>query len=228
MPPLHRHQLAFLSAAGWCDVLGRPWEAEERDCIAHWADRHLPLVVTRQHAPRSNGDAPISLGLSASARWRRRHVAVQLPPSGVAWFSEFPVLQEAVHQLPRPMRPTLQALAADLAAMGVRARAYGSVGWQSLTGVPYLHGRSDLDLWLAVDEAAQADDAVAALERRAPRHLRLDGELMFTDGSAVAWREWAAWRSGRCRTLLVKRLFGCGIEPGVGRYTPAFARPCAA
>ena len=40
---------------------------------------------------------------------------------------------------------------------------------------------------------------------------RLDGELRFPDGAAVAWREWEAWRAGRSRAVLVKRLDGCSL-----------------
>ena len=97
-----------------------------------------------------------------------------------------------------------------------------------MTGLPYLHERSDLDLWLAVDEAEQADAAVAALQRCTPAGLRLDGELMFTDGSAVAWREWAAWRAGRCRMLLVKRLHGAALDRRVGRFAPTETPACPA
>jgi phosphoribosyl-dephospho-CoA transferase len=34
----------------------------------------------------------------------------------------------------------------------------------------------------------------------------LDGELMFSGGTAVAWREWLAWRTGRVKGLLVKTI----------------------
>jgi phosphoribosyl-dephospho-CoA transferase len=42
--------------------------------------------------------------------------------------------------------------------------------------------------------------------------LRLDGELLFRDGAAVAWREWIEWRAGRARAVLVKRLHGVALE----------------
>ena len=48
MNSLRRHQLAWLSEAGWAAILARPWDAQARDCLAHWARHRLPLVVTRQ------------------------------------------------------------------------------------------------------------------------------------------------------------------------------------
>jgi len=44
---------------------------------------------------------------------------------------------------------------------------------------------------------------------------RLDGELVFPDGAAIAWREWVAHREGRAAQVLVKRLRGVALEsPG--------------
>ena len=46
---------------------------------------------------------------------------------------------------------------------------------------------------------------------------RLDGELLFPDGAAIAWREWVAHRDGRVAQVLVKRLRGVALESaGVG------------
>jgi phosphoribosyl-dephospho-CoA transferase len=212
MPPLRRHQLAHLSAAGWQEVLAQSWDDELRACLRLWAQGNLPLVVTRQHLARDNDQAPVSLGLSAPAQFDRRRVALQVPPSRIAWFGEFPLLTEAMQQLPRTTRPALDAACRGLAALGVKARAYGSVGWQHMIGLKYLHERSDLDLWLAVGDVDQADAAANVLRRHVPSASRLDGELVFTDGSAVDWREWLAWRAGTCHALLVKRLNGASIE----------------
>jgi hypothetical protein len=44
---------------------------------------------------------------------------------------------------------------------------------------------------------------------------RLDGEMLFPDGAAIAWREWVAHREGRTAQVLVKRLRGVAMEsPG--------------
>ncbi|HKW82779.1 MAG TPA: malonate decarboxylase holo-[acyl-carrier-protein] synthase, partial [Burkholderiaceae bacterium] len=183
---------------------------------AVWAGAGLPLVVTRQRTPRDSEAAPVWLGLSAPNEWSRRLLAVQAPPTHIGWFSEFPPLVDVIDELPRAAHRPLREMASALRRLGVRARAYGSVGWQRITGLAYLHECSDLDLWLAVDDAAQADAAVECLQRCTPGRLHIDGELLFADGRAVAWREWIAWRSGRARALLVKRLDGVEIERSRG------------
>ncbi len=212
MPPLHRHQLAYLSARGWQDVLDQTWDDQARDCLAVWASEGLPLVVTRQRTPRKTPTEPVWLGLSAPDRWRRRLLALQVAPAAINWFSELPELVHAIDELPRSMHRELRDLASAVRQLGVRARVYGSVGWQCLTRLAYLHERSDLDLWLAVDGANQADAVAECLQHHAPVRLRIDGELLFIDGRAVAWREWMAWRSGHSAALLVKRLDSVDIE----------------
>src|SRR5439155_17414150 len=90
-PSLHRHQLACLSGSGWAAVLGRPWDGQARDCLAHWASHRLPLVVTRQPADAAAGGW-MALGLPAPARWDRRRLALQVPRADVHGFGEFPPL----------------------------------------------------------------------------------------------------------------------------------------
>ncbi|EHR71523.1 malonate decarboxylase holo-(acyl-carrier-protein) synthase [Burkholderiales bacterium JOSHI_001] len=210
MPPLHRHQLAHLSAAGWQAILAMPWDDEASACLAHWAAHALPLVVSRQPAPRLQPQALVALGLAAPLAWQRRRLALRASPAQIAWFTEFPTLAQVMPQIARTDLPSLRKLQTALHRLGVRARVYGSAGWQHLTGLDYVHQRSDLDLWIAVDDDAQADQ-VATLLQACRARMRIDGELVFPHGGAVAWREWAAWREGRCQGLLVKHLHGAAL-----------------
>ncbi len=211
MHPLRRHQLAIVSSAGWRDILAADWDDEVREGLVHWAAHGLPLVVTRQRVPRRDPCDPVSLGLCLPARWNRRLVALQLPWARVALFSEFPTLAEVLPKLPRIDRQALRTTATELGARGLRARVYGSVGWQCVTAMRYVHERSDLDLWVAVDGEREADEAADMLDGCMPPTLRVDGELVFSDGMATAWREWRTWRAGRCSSLLIKRLDGADL-----------------
>jgi phosphoribosyl-dephospho-CoA transferase len=212
MPPLHRHQLAHLRAAGWAEVLERPWDATSRDCLRHWALQRLPLVVTRQHAEPHIAATTVALGLPSPSAWERRRIALQVPHDAIAWFDEFPAAGAALRLFRGDARVRLQSLFDGLAALGTMARVYGSHGWQLLSGLDYLHERSDLDLWISVAGPDQADAAAACLQAFDTARQPVDGELVFIDGAAVAWREWFAWRSGRARALLVKRLHGATLE----------------
>jgi phosphoribosyl-dephospho-CoA transferase len=203
MASLRRHQLAWLCPAGWEQVLAVPREEPVAAALRDWAARRLPLVVAQQH-----GTAPgrVALGWPAPLAAGRCRVALDLPLGAVAWFDEFPQAPAAVPSLPRGARSAVQALLAELREVDARPRVYGSFGWQLLSGLPYVHDASDLDWWIGVQGLAHADAVAGVLEGwRAPAP-RIDGELMFPDGAAVSWREYASWRAGRTRGLLVKRI----------------------
>jgi len=219
MVPLHRHQIAWLSEPGWRRVQQRDWDAPARDCVAHWATQRLPLVVTRQAQPE--GEETIALGLPAPGRWERRRLAITVPCSDVLYFDEFPFADQLLRVLPASVRPAWRGLCADLSAASVNARVYGSYGWQWLSGLDHVRAGSDIDLWLSVSDEAQADAAAACLQSVSSELPRLDGELMFDDGAAVAWREWLAWRTGRVKSLLVKTLVGSALVRSWARHGPA-------
>lgn len=210
MTPLHRHQIAWLSDAGWQQVQAHTWDAMAEECLQHWASHRLPLVVTRQTA--SEMPHTVALGLPAPARWYKRRITLAVPRSAVLYFDVFPRAAEVQCLLPSPARIAWRGLCEHLSACHAAARVYGSYGWQRLTGLDHVHGDSDIDLCIAVSNATQADAVAALLQGFAVPRLRLDGELVFDDGAAVAWREWAAWRAGRSKAVLVKRLLGATLE----------------
>ena len=216
MTPLHRHQIAWLSRAGWGHLLDGGWDAEARDCLQHWAQRSLPLVVTRQ--PDEDGAPLIALGLCAPRRWRRRRLALRVAQADVLYFDEFPRLEQLAARLPVGARTPARQLSTALQACGASARVYGSHGWQHLTGLEHVRDGSDLDVWVGVSSSEQADAVAAALDAFAAPTRRLDGELVFPDGTAVAWREWLAWRAGRTQAVLVKRLLGAAMSSSLEAF----------
>lgn len=207
---LRRHRLALLSDVAWQALRAQPRDAQAQDCIDYWSAHRLPLVVTRQRA----GSDALSLGLPAPAIFGRRRWLLEVPPGGVVRFDEFPAAATIAPMLARSVRPRWLALCAALAQAGCAARVYGSHGWQSMTGLRYLHAESDIDLALPAADAAAADAVCAAMIESDLAQPRLDGELIFADGAAVAWREWLQWRGGNTRQMLVKRLHGVALEAG--------------
>jgi phosphoribosyl-dephospho-CoA transferase len=211
-----RQQLVRVSGDGWARVLDSSWDATARACLELWAARGLPLVVTRQPgAPAGR----LVIGLPAPARFRRLRLPLAIAPRDILFFDEFLPADAATRLLPRTHQAAWRGLLATLAAAADCApRVYGSYGWQALTRLAYVHAASDLDLLLPVGSAAQADDVVEILSGTDPVWAgpRLDGELLFSDGAAIAWREWQAWREGRVAQVLVKRLRGVALETPAG------------
>ena len=211
-PGLRRQQLLRLSGEGWARVLDARWDATARQCLALWAARGLPLVVTRQPVPVAD---TLATGLPAPARFRRLRLAPAVAPRHVMFMDEFPAADAIGRLLPRDCVAAWRALLATLAAAGCAPRVYGGYGWQALTRLAYVHAASDIDLLLPVDSSAQADAVARVLAAAAWPGPRLDGELLFPDGAAVAWREWLAHREGSSAQVLVKRLHGVALEaPG--------------
>ena len=209
MTALRRQQLIRLSGAGWARVLDAQWDTTARSCLGLWAARGLPLVVTRQ---TSTAEARIATGLPAPSRYGRRRLALAIEPGDVMFFDEFPAADAATRLLPRGLAAPWRALLATLAAADCAPRVYGGFGWQALTRMAYVHAESDLDLLLPVTSAAHADAVAQHLATAAWNGPRLDGELLFADGGAIAWREWRSHRQGGAAQVLVKRLHGVALE----------------
>jgi phosphoribosyl-dephospho-CoA transferase len=206
---LARHRLVWLSDAGWQTLLPQAPDAPSRQCLAHWAREHLPLVVTRQPP----GDAALAVGLAMPARWGRRKLGLRVAPEHLLYCGGFPAAADIATMLPLAARTPWRLLCAELARLGVSPRVHGSHGWQKITGLPYLRPGSDIDLHIAVDGDSLADRVVTLLQLgTGVAGRRIDGELLFPDGAAIAWREWLQLREGRVREVLVKRLDGVALE----------------
>jgi phosphoribosyl-dephospho-CoA transferase len=124
-------------------------------------------------------------------------------PDALQTRGAFPTLLEVARE--QPWGPAARPLWQGLAAIGAVTRVHGSHGWQHLSGEAYLHEASDLDLGIELPDAVAARAAVALLgSARLPR--RIDGELVFPGGDAVAWREFARALQQPGGRLLVKRL----------------------
>jgi phosphoribosyl-dephospho-CoA transferase len=202
---LRRHQLATLSAQGWREALAFVGTRAVAEPLRAWAQRGLPLVVPRQ--PDERGDGNIVLAWAAPTAAGRQRIAMEVPLRSVAYFHEFPLARDAAALLPRTARPAARTLLERLHGLTIQPRVYGSYGWQLLSGESYVRDGSDFDVWMAVENHTQASAAALALAGADTLGgVRLDGELLFPDGAGVAWREYAAWREGRARSMLVKRI----------------------
>jgi phosphoribosyl-dephospho-CoA transferase len=74
----------------------------------------------------------------------------------------------------------------------------------------YVRPSSDLDLRVAVPDRATAA-AVARALNALQLPIRVDGELAFPDGSAIAWREYLQWVEGKVDRMLVKSRTSIGF-----------------
>jgi len=199
MQDLRRNQLVCLNAHGWAQVQDHAWDAEAQAILAHWHGHHLPLVVCRQRIDVE--PERLCLGLPAPLQWSRRRLALTVGLDQVAAIGAFPTLRQVAQAM--PWRPAALALDGTLTELAVMPRVYGSHGWQWLTQMPYLHADSDLDVTLNVPDF-QIACQVQALLAVAESGPRLDGEIVFPRGQAVAWRELQRLREGHTAQALLK------------------------
>lgn len=227
MTALRRHQLVWLEAAAWQRLLAPSADISPRDpqsieCLRHWASHELPLVVTQQPPGRRfrHADHAVMLGLPGPLQWGRRRLVVEVRISDLARTGGFVGASAITPILPVPLRDDWCKFCAGIARIaGAEPRVYGSYGWQQLTRLAYVHEGSDIDLLVAVGSAQQADRVASRLEEAPLGAPRIDGELAFPDGTAVAWREWSLWRSGSAAHILIKRIDGAALVDA-GSWTP--------
>jgi phosphoribosyl-dephospho-CoA transferase len=211
MPPLHRHKLVHLYGGCWTDVRASAADKASEEYFARWAAHDHPLVVTRQ--PDDACEDAVGVGLPVPLPSGRK-LRLVVPIAGIAIVGDFPAARGIGDLLPSSIRPGWIALVDRLSGLLRSARVFGSYGWQTLTGLPYVHERSDIDLLLEVDDAASADAVTEVLTAAPFGEPRLDGELAFPNGAATAWKEWHRWRAGRADRILVKRVREVCLESG--------------
>jgi phosphoribosyl-dephospho-CoA transferase len=186
-----RHDLVWLDADGWAAIGAR------------WGEYDWPLIVRRRDIDLGKDCISVGLALPPDADGVKQRVALQVKCAHIKHHRRPLPLAEALHAAPERWRSELAALAAQVPAL-----AFGSLAMQALTGLPYLRESSDIDLLIAPRTSDDLTKSLAALSECHER-LPLDGEIVFPNGDAVAWKEWL--QAGGAR-VLVKSLSGVRLE----------------
>jgi phosphoribosyl-dephospho-CoA transferase len=224
-PPWRRHELLHVAPDVWASALAQRPALADLPLLERWAQREWPVIVRRRAEGEDPGMVPVGVPLPPAAGKCR--VALVLPPGGILQRSPPPLLGAAAKVADEGWQSTIASLLALGARTGVEPSAFGSLLWEHLTGLTYLSAQSDLDvLWpVPADfDALSLVFGIARVQHDTP--LRIDGEVVFPDGSAVNWRElWnvhriAHWAEDRA-TVLAKtmegvRLLDIASLPGAG------------
>ncbi|MGN6389704.1 MAG: malonate decarboxylase holo-[acyl-carrier-protein] synthase [Burkholderiaceae bacterium] len=223
---LPRHSLVTLNDAGWDEALsGLPLACAER--AAPWRRAGWPLVARRADPTAAADKVSLGIPLPPDADGQKLRIPVTVPAAGIAVVAPPLTLESCVPAAPAGWRDTLAALAAACGAAGMPLRVFGSLAMQRLTGLRYLTDASDVDLLAAPATAAQLARILALLDDAA-RCARLDGEILFPDGRAVAWKEWRdARRAASGTRVLVKHDTGVALA-AVASLMATLAAPCEA
>jgi phosphoribosyl-dephospho-CoA transferase len=184
---LRRHDLIFVSSEAWQSLLKACDDVVKDPLILSWVDRGWPLVARRSMPGEPNG---IALGLPLPPFAGKRRFSFLMQPNDIVAKAPSPELNDTIAVAPRSWRPTLVRVADLASRLGLESRVFGSLAWQTLTGLNYLSVGSDLDLLLSrprCSDLGQLTCTLSAIEAAAP--MRLDGEIIRDDGAGVNWRE---------------------------------------
>jgi phosphoribosyl-dephospho-CoA transferase len=187
-----RHTRVWPTASGYAALASMASDPIVRAAIDLWSTRGWPLVVRRREDRESSSDTAIAIGLPLPPSLDKKRCAFFLSRDDIAAHAPPLALEEVIGRLPATRRRMLAPLARATARERIALRVFGSVAWQAETGLDYWHDDSDLDLIAAPKSYADLRSTIALLERAQERvAMRLDGEIVFPGGDAVAWREWA-------------------------------------
>ena len=207
--PPGRHDLVFVSPAGWRAMLDARGDLAADRLLAHWPKMRWPTIRRRALPCEANG---LALGLPLPPSAGKKRISFLIDMDHVTSVTRPPMLRQARPYAPRNWWPALDRLDVLALRHAVDARVFGSLAWQSLTGLDYVTIHSDLDVLFEFRGGTDIDRLVAdiaAIETEAP--MRIDGELMNANGAAVNWRE----LHGGAGELLVKSIDSVGL---LGRH----------
>jgi phosphoribosyl-dephospho-CoA transferase len=206
--PWRRHDLLHVAPDVWAPVLALYPALSDLPLIREWADRGWPVIVRRRAEAENPQLVPIGVPLPPAAGKQR--VALLLPPDGVLQHASPPSLHAAARAADPDWRSTIDALVDLGARSGVEPATFGSLLWQHLTGLAYLSPRSDLDVLWSIPADFDVHSLVCRIgEVQRDATLRIDGEIIFPDGTAVNWRElWNAYQAAEGATVLAKTMEG--------------------
>lgn len=198
---MRRHWRLWADPGAWTAMLADRPDLSGEPYVADWARNGWPLIACRppHGAPREK----IAAGLALPPQAGKKRIAVLLSSEAITKLAPPPALINAASAAPPAWQGWISALLRAAPGVGV----FGSLAWQHGTGLPYLASTSDLDLLLTHEDRESSElllRRVAMIASTAP--MKIDGELVRDDGSAVHWRE----LFDGAPEVLVKRMEGVG------------------
>lgn len=211
MSAFRRHTRVWPTAAGYALLAQSARDAAALGALELWSARGWPLIVRRSANDEPRSDGTISAGLSLPPALGKKRFALRLPRAEVAAHALPLLLDEVIARLAPAVAHTLAPIARAAMHERIVLRVFGSASWQAETDLDYLRADSDLDLLMEPATRAELRSMVALAEGvQRSVTMRLDGEIVFPGGDAVAWREWAGAAADR---VLVKSLARVALVP---------------
>lgn len=202
-----RHDLVWLTGRAWQRVRADAPPAAQA-ALERWRDSGWPAVVRRAEAGQAPNEVAIGFPLPPRPQdGGKLKVGCRIELADVRRRTRALPLVAALDAVPEQWRDSLALLESQAAEAGVGLAVYGSVALAALTGQYYLTPHSDIDVLLQPTSRRQLMKGLDLLAWHAGI-LPLDGEVVFPDGRAVAWKELRAAFAGAPGTRVLSK----GVE----------------
>jgi phosphoribosyl-dephospho-CoA transferase len=153
----------------------------------------------------------LAAGLPLPPRDGKRRIPLTVHAQEVNRVAPPPALASVIRTLPCAWQHSAADLCHDGSALGIDFQVFGSAAWQAMTSLPYVTAASDLDLLWRPTNRSQLESGLALIQAwEQASGVRADGEIVFGQDHAVAWREWL--RRDRQQQVLVKRTLGPSLK----------------
>ncbi|MFZ6654336.1 malonate decarboxylase holo-[acyl-carrier-protein] synthase [Undibacterium sp. TJN19] len=180
-----RHDLVWLSDTAWQAIVQAQPAA---GMLKQWQEQEWPAVIRRADAGTAADEVCIGLPLPPEDGIKPR-VAAKVKHHDIVAHQSALSLASVIAIAPPKWQASLQTLNQQAQGAGIRLRVYGSLAWQFLTGQHYLSDNSDIDLLFRPQHHIQLRAGLALLQQHLA-DIPLDGEIVFPNDGAVAWKEW--------------------------------------
>ena len=190
-----RHDLVWLSHQAWASVFAQqmarvPDESTSLliQSLHRWQQEEWPAVVRRRDADAADDEICIGFAL-VPVNGRKPRVAAKVKVQDILEHQPSLSLATVIPFVAPDWQATLRTFNSEGSAVGVRWRVYGSLVFQFLTGQSYVNETSDIDVLFRPQTQEHLLHGLTLL-RQYQGQIPLDGEVIFPQGQAVAWKEW--------------------------------------
>jgi phosphoribosyl-dephospho-CoA transferase len=182
MPELvRRHQLVYP------DIGALEGEGLKKE-IFEWFQKGFPGIVRRPCFAENN---KICLGFPFPPSLGKLRLSCELSMEKIGTIKKLPNLMESRKAFPEDSSEALDKLQIALNGKKLSAYTVGSIAWETLTGVSYVTGNSDIDLLFIIDNKEEFEELDAILEKwHSEMKRKCDIEIMFPNGNGFLWKEY--------------------------------------
>lgn len=164
-------------------------QSPESAPILDWMSNNRPVVV-RRPGVLFNGEG-VHCGIPSLPHEGKRRISFVMPRQAIRRSAGLPSLKECIHLLQPDRQARLTDFLEACCANHLFPEVFGSLAWQHLTGLPYLHGQSDIDLRFRIADGPRLRRLGLMLRGFSELCLTLcDVEIELWNGYAFSWREY--------------------------------------